>query len=449
MLPLLVFKSIIFAVVPLILTTCSAYEIPSVKVDVLRSGFNLTIADEPGIKKVLYIVRINGECPGFMDLIDKSQPDWTASHLATELKDKDMLDISILVDHNGEAYKTFQNLIVGTNNNQGIIKRNLPRKCYGNNSLNIDCKPSQTLVADKLEICKDQLIFEENFDGPTINAEKWSFDIRNLVTGRQTDEFVVYDNHGDNIFLNEGSLHIKPTFTQEELRKASIDFGSRCTPVENVVTECKLMAKPPRIYVPPVNSSQIHTRETFRFKYARIEIKAKLPKGDWLLPYIMIQNNAPFDRKQMRIAFARGNEQLTVANDLKDIGGRLLYGGIVKNLEEHNTYFKEYYGISHFGNGFHVYTLTWTNEAISMAVDGLMYGQIFDNIDEYFFITLGVSAGGHLEFPDNLVNPNVKPWKNTSPKAVKSFWQSIENGTIAWNEESRHMIIDYVRVYAV
>lgn len=36
--------------------------------------------------------------------------------------------------------------------------------------------------------------------------------------------------------------------------------------------------------LPPVLSAKITTKSTFSFKYGVIEIKAKLPKGNWIYP---------------------------------------------------------------------------------------------------------------------------------------------------------------------
>lgn len=36
--------------------------------------------------------------------------------------------------------------------------------------------------------------------------------------------------------------------------------------------------------LPPVLSSRITSKGKFSFKYGKVEIKAKLPKGDWLYP---------------------------------------------------------------------------------------------------------------------------------------------------------------------
>lgn len=38
--------------------------------------------------------------------------------------------------------------------------------------------------------------------------------------------------------------------------------------------------------LPPVISAKIHTKNTFSFKYGRIEVIAKLSEGDWIYPGI-------------------------------------------------------------------------------------------------------------------------------------------------------------------
>uniref|UniRef100_A0A1I8MMH2 Uncharacterized protein n=2 Tax=Musca domestica TaxID=7370 RepID=A0A1I8MMH2_MUSDO len=452
----LVFGKILLLLV-LIAKTCCSYEIPNVKLEQLNNGFSLSLDDESGIRKVIYYIKINDICPGYMDMVLEPNPNWKITQPMKALKEKDKINVSILVDYNGEAYKDNQYLVVGENDNVAMkISKTISSKLCGSEEkpqppINT-CEPSQTVVKDLTNICKNQLIFEENFNDTELDLSKWSFDVRNLLTGRINEEFVLFDTRQENVFINDGILNIKPTFTQANARMAAIDFGTRCTPVENIMKECKSMTQFPFTYVPPINSSNINTKNTFQFKYGRVEIKAKLPKGNWLLPYITLENYGSFNKKQMRIAFARGNEQLLTDNPMKDIGGRRLYGGLVKNIEQHDTDFKELYASEHFGNNFHIYTLVWSNNSISVSVDGRTYGEFHSNLDgfnEQFFISLGVSAGGHLEFPDTLADPEVKPWKNTSPKAISIFWQNIKDGKFNWTEDSQTMRIDYIKVYAV
>lgn len=63
----------------------------------------------------------------------------------------------------------------------------------------------------------------------------------------------------------------------------SIYLFIRCTAVVDTEAECKRTAQHFTI-LPPVVSCKIKTKQTFTFKYGRVEIRAKLPKGDWMFP---------------------------------------------------------------------------------------------------------------------------------------------------------------------
>lgn len=221
-----------------------------------------------------------------MDMLLETQTEWITKQSDYILKPNDKLNISILVNHLEKAYKSNQYLVVGVNN-EGIKIINpsakSSKKC-GNTAAKMECKEAQTIVLGMTNLCEGQLVFEENFAKTELDANKWSYDIRHRLIGKENEEFVLFDNSRENIFIRDGYLNIKPTFTRENIKDAKIDFGSRCTPVWRRNTECELMPRPPYVYVPPVNSSQIRTYNTFEFQYGRIEVKAKLPKGDWILP---------------------------------------------------------------------------------------------------------------------------------------------------------------------
>lgn len=63
-------------------------------------------------------------------------------------------------------------------------------------------------------------------------------------------------------------------------------FISRsCTGKQNQLIECK--REPEGLVhniLPPIKTARINTKDSFNFKYGRVEIRAKLPRGDWLFP---------------------------------------------------------------------------------------------------------------------------------------------------------------------
>lgn len=60
-------------------------------------------------------------------------------------------------------------------------------------------------------------------------------------------------------------------------------FPFRCTVLQDYNQECRRKAEFARI-LPPIVSAKLTTRKSFSFKYGKVEIRAKLPKGNWLYP---------------------------------------------------------------------------------------------------------------------------------------------------------------------
>lgn len=179
------------------------------------------------------------------------------------------------------------------------------------------------------------------------------------------------------------------------------------------------------MFPPPVDSAKINTANVFSFTYGRIEVSAKLPEGDWLIPYIMLQPDQPncSIRKQLRIAYA-------TAKDLEKSrirgGPVILYAAPNPTRPKVNFFERTSHMVFQTGvkpNEYHNYTMVWTSKQIAMYVDGKKYGCIPNNGEytESYHIVLGVSAGGHLEYK----HITSKPWINGVNSAVKQFQESF------------------------
>lgn len=96
----------------------------------------------------------------------------------------------------------------------------------------------------------------------------------------------------------------------------------------------------------------------------------------------MLQNYDIYDEKQIRIAFARGNEEL-LSSDNKDLSGRIVYSGLVSDVETYKHNFQQTSSTEHYGNDFHIYTLIWKSNEITMEIDGIKYGTITENLEEF------------------------------------------------------------------
>lgn len=56
-----------------------------------------------------------------------------------------------------------------------------------------------------------------------------------------------------------------------------------CSCTSNIPAECTRKAMSYNI-LPPIISARLSTKESFYFRYGKIEIRAKFPEGDWLYP---------------------------------------------------------------------------------------------------------------------------------------------------------------------
>lgn len=71
-------------------------------------------------------------------------------------------------------------------------------------------------------------------------------------------------------------------------------------------------------------------------------------------------------------------------------------------------------------------------------------------MDEELEVALGVGVGGIQRFPDGIWNGGaIKPWKNTSPKAVYNFWKAKDAWYPSWRSEQSALQIDSVKVWSL
>jgi beta-glucanase (GH16 family) len=82
-------------------------------------------------------------------------------------------------------------------------------------------------------------------------------------------------------------------------------------------------------YINPIQSARLRSLESFSFKYGRVEIRAKLPKGDWIWPAIWLlpKDNAYGQwpaSGEIDLVESRGNANCP--NSVDSFGSTLHYG---------------------------------------------------------------------------------------------------------------------------
>ncbi|CAG9088980.1 unnamed protein product [Plutella xylostella] len=334
--------------------------------------------------------------------------------------------------------------------------------------LNRECEDSWTEVQGRVAICKGNLVFNEDFSKAKSGLKNWTPEV--YFPEGPDYPFNVY-TVGETYNTVNGKLVIKPllldNYYHEGMVFEELDLTKICTGRLDT-TECERRAGGASI-LPPVMTAKVTTRQRFSFKYGRVEVRAKLPKGDWLVPEINLEprshtyGNGRYVSGLIRVAFSPGNSA----------HARTLQAGPVLYSERpfRTALVREKVGSEEWYREYHNYTLLWNREGIKVYVNGENYGAVAINrslvdqakaqgvpadyadrwtsgtqlapLDELFYISIGLRVGGSNDFPDD---PG-KPYKNHEIKAMLKFWEAKDKWLSTWEDAS--LKVDCVKVYAV
>ncbi|XP_068618344.1 beta-1,3-glucan-binding protein-like [Battus philenor] len=329
------------------------------------------------------------------------------------------------------------------------------------------CQQSPTAVLGRNSICKGALIFSEEFDKNNIN---------DLLNWTPEAKFPQEPDFPFNVYLPDGTMRIEnglliisPLLMESKyhagILNEQLDLTAFCTGLVGT-WECARKASGAQI-LPPIATGKLTTKNKFNFQYGRIEIRAKLPAGKWLLPEVNLEprdnvyGNNFYESGLIRIAFAKGNS----------IYSNTLYGGpVLHHLEPYRSYnLRKKMSRVKWTQEFHNYSIVWTPDNMEMYVDGDLYGTVDPGagfflsgnqhglqnawhwiqgtvmapLDQMFYVSLGLRVGGINDFEDG----ENKPWKNGGRKAMLDFWRARDNWFPTWNDAE--LKIDYVRIYAI
>nr|XP_034831536.1 uncharacterized protein LOC117988493 [Maniola hyperantus] len=462
----------------------AAYTVPPAKLEAIYpKGLRVTVKDD-GFSLMAFHGNLNQEMEGLeagqwaRDITKPKNGVWTFRDRNVQLKLGDKIYFWTYVIKNGLGYRQDNGewTVTGFVNEDGtpVDSENLPdpepTPAPGPDPTPYNpppvCQKSQTAVQGLKSVCQGALIFTEDFNKPNLDKlNQWDAEV--MLPRGPDYPFNAYVK--DTVTLDNGELKIKPVLTETRFGDAYLDgewdLTSSCTGQVGT-EECCLQASGANI-LPPVTSGKITTRNRFSFKYGRIDVRAKLPAGNWLIPEINLEPRDNVYGKQryesglIRVAFARGNPPF----------GKRLYGGpVLTDAEPYRTFLlKEHLGIDNWNKDFHNYSMIWKPNGIQLFVDGVHYGDvnpgegfyytakqhavphasmwlkgsIMAPLDQMFYISLGVRAGGINDFADN---PD-KPWTNGASKAVYRFYQQQDSWFRTWT--SPDLIVDSVNVYAL
>jgi len=328
------------------------------------------------------------------------------------------------------------------------------------------------------------VLFEDDFN--SLDCEIWEHE--KTLGGGGNWEFEYYTNNRSNTFVSNGVLHIQPTLTADLIGDQSLMGGynmniwgtqpaDQCT--GNSFYGCERSAGGGGNVLNPIQSARIRTVNSFSFKYGRVEVRAKLPIGDWLWPAIWLlpksnQYGSWPASGEIDIMESRGNACGYGPGGYDTIGSTLHWGPDVGHNQWYRTH--ETYTMPNGGNlnqDFHTYGLYWDEHMLYTYIDndtqkilhvnftsesmwhrGELDGSGMHNpwssgtkaapFDQKYYLIINLAVGGTGGyFPDGQGN---KPWSDRDPHAVNSFWNAKGNWLPTWTSSA--LQIDWVRVYA-
>ncbi|KIK58092.1 glycoside hydrolase family 16 protein [Collybiopsis luxurians FD-317 M1] len=391
---------------------------------------------------------------------------------------------------------------------------------------------------DRQPLC---LVMEEDFSGgeDAVFGSGGTFWREVNMDGFGNGEFEMTTGSSKNSYIKNGILYLAPTLTSEEIGLDNV-LGNN-GPYTYNITGCTFNQTAPNggfildpngsgrqvfnyagyyaacsatsnttsgTIVNPIQSARISTVINAQSgsgngstKYGRVEIRAKMPTGDWIWPalWMLPVNNTygAWPRSgEIDLVESRGNGISYTAHGANYVQGALNWGP----TPELNSVSKSYSWWSDkrvpFSRDFHTYVLEWTTSFIRIYVDTRLHtlleyqfnepffekGDYPDTIvngtngqvqtlqdpwvdpatgqpkesaknrwsapfDQEFYLIMNVAVGGlNGWFPDGQGN---KPWFNGGQNAMRSFANAQSQWYPTWpqNLDDRAMAVDYVKMW--
>jgi len=314
---------------------------------------------------------------------------------------------------------------------------------------------------------------------------RWEHEITAMGGGNW--EFQYYINNRSNSYVEDGILYLKPTLTADTVGEANLQSGytlnlwgsqpaNLCT--GNSFYGCARVAGAGGNIINPIQSARLRTSTSFNFKYGHVQIRAKLPRGDWLWPAIWMlpRYNTYGDwpaSGEIDIVEARGNDVGYPKGGVNCFGSTLHMGPDWRNDDWPHNHGEFKMSKGDFSDDFHVFGLVWSDKEIYTYVDdesqkvmSVKFDQSFWKkggwdqtgmknpwksrpstapFDQEFYLILNVAVGGTgAYFTDGVGG---KPWVNGDQHAMNSFWAARNQWYPTWQGDKAALQIDYVRIY--
>ncbi|GAK65446.1 concanavalin A-like lectin/glucanase [Moesziomyces antarcticus] len=333
------------------------------------------------------------------------------------------------------------------------------------------------------------LAFEDDFSGrTTLNTDNWEYEVR--TDGFGNHEFEMTTTQSNNSFIEDGKLYLVPTLTSDEIGETAItgnytySLNSTCTAFPQTQGACETSSNATLgTVIQPIKSARIRTKASI--SRGRIEVRARLPVGDWIWPAIwMMPEDSVYGEwprsGEIDIVESKGNTVQSRKDRYQNSVTSTLHWGpsaatdrwglTTSNFSVPRDYFSE---------DFHTYGLDWTPTSLTTWVDKpsrhimtldmnrdffafsrlshlLWNGTAIQDpwngkkgapFDQKFYLILNVAVGGtNGYFSDAERN---KPWQNAGSNPVADFWAARTRWLPSWpsDPKKRGMAIDSVKMW--
>ena len=309
------------------------------------------------------------------------------------------------------------------------------------------------------------------------------------MSGGGNWEFQLYHNNRSNSFVKDGVLHIRPTLTEDRIGDANLRSGYRMdmwggSPADqctgNNFYGCERTSGAGGNILNPIQSAKLTTSTSFSIKYGRVEVRAKLPRGDWLWPAIwMLPANNIYGMwpasGEIDIMESRGNLNYPASAEggVESFGSTLHWGADWTQNRYHLTH-DIYTHPTPLSDEFHVYGLHWTEERLYTYIDDPSnvvldvdfnaqslwelgkFSEVYENpwqgadksapFDNEFYLIINLAVGGTAGYFKDGVGG--KPWSDKSSNSVNEFYAAKNSWYPTWNNKDLDFEIDWVKVWS-
>ncbi|KAI0261232.1 concanavalin A-like lectin/glucanase domain-containing protein [Gloeopeniophorella convolvens] len=280
-------------------------------------------------------------------------------------------------------------------------------------------------MIDPSRLCS---VMEDDFDTLDVdNGGTWARDVE--MSGFGNGEFEMTTALPDNLFVRNGQLYIKPTLTSSVLSNANqiFDGGNYtlkgCTTTKTNASACSASSNAKTgATIPPVMSARITTQGSYSIRYGKVEVVAKLPRGDWLWPAIwMLPVGSVYGpwplSGEIDIMEARGNTASYAAQGFNFVRSSLAWGPLPSVIAR--VFGWQSLKRSNYASSFHTYTLEWTEDFIKAYVDSRLKAMLYLKVNNkaqsnggYFFKQGNFPVTAHNNTATEIVVPN--PWTTST-----------------------------------